>query len=196
MARPREFDIDEALDAAIRTFWTYGYEATSVNDLLESMGLQKGSMYKAFGDKRSLFIASLRRYLRKLSLGIRHEFSALDSPTAKIETWLSLARTFGRDRRTNLQKGCMAVNVLIEMGPHDTEVQAELEEYFRGVERYMAEVIREGQASGEFRQDVSSERLTRYLIEYVMGILTVSRGPLQFVSDEDHVDLAMRGLKP
>ena len=63
MARPREFDMDEALDAAISTFWTQGYEATSMTDLMEATGLHKGSLYKAFDDKHDLFMKSLSRYL-------------------------------------------------------------------------------------------------------------------------------------
>ena len=63
MARPREFDMDQALDAAMSTFWAQGYEATSMTDLVEATGLQKGSLYKAFDDKHDLFMKSLSRYL-------------------------------------------------------------------------------------------------------------------------------------
>ena len=63
MARPREFDIDHVLNAAMHAFWQRGYEATSLADLMEATGLQKGSLYKAFGDKHSLFMQALNRYL-------------------------------------------------------------------------------------------------------------------------------------
>ena len=59
MARPREFDISDALDRAMEAFWRHGYEATSMADLMEAMSLQKGSIYKAFNDKHSLFMAAL-----------------------------------------------------------------------------------------------------------------------------------------
>jgi TetR/AcrR family transcriptional repressor of nem operon len=196
MARPREFDTDQALDAAIETFWTHGYEGTSVNDLLESMGLQKGSLYKAFGDKRSLYLTALRRYIDRVRRGVAREVEGIDSPRGKIVAWIALTRHFGEDRQGTLRKGCMAVNTLIEKGPHDPEVQALVEEYFRGVERFMAGVIAEGQRRGEFRSDLPSEQLARYLIEYVSGVLTVSRGSLSFINSEDHAELALRALLP
>lgn len=62
MARPREFDVDKVLDAAMAAFWTKGYEATSLADLTSAMGLSKSSFYKAFGSKRALFLTIMDRY--------------------------------------------------------------------------------------------------------------------------------------
>ena len=62
MARPHEFDMDVALDATMSAFWTKGYDATSMTDLVRATGLQKGSIYKAFDDKHDLFMKSLTRY--------------------------------------------------------------------------------------------------------------------------------------
>ena len=62
MARPRTFDRDEVLDRAVQLFWTQGYERTSVQDLVDSMGIQRGSLYAAFGDKKHLFLEALDRY--------------------------------------------------------------------------------------------------------------------------------------
>ncbi len=62
MARPREFDRDEVLDKAIEVFWTQGYDGTSVQDLVDAMGIQRGSLYAAFGDKHQLFLEALDRY--------------------------------------------------------------------------------------------------------------------------------------
>ena len=62
MGRPREFDVDDALDRAMRVFWAKGYQGASLDDLLAAMGIGRGSLYKAFGDKRSLYLAALQRY--------------------------------------------------------------------------------------------------------------------------------------
>src|ERR1700761_1859071 len=61
--RPREFDMDEALDRAIRVFCEQGYNATSIGDLIDAMGLASGSIYKAFHDKRAVFLAALDRHV-------------------------------------------------------------------------------------------------------------------------------------
>ena len=63
VGRPREFDVDKALDAAMQAFWAKGYEATSMADLMAATGLHKGSIYGAFGDKHALFVEALTRYL-------------------------------------------------------------------------------------------------------------------------------------
>ena len=65
MAGPREFDMDEALDAAMSVFWEKGYEGTSMADLMAATGLHKGSIYKAFTDKHDLFVKALKRYLNQ-----------------------------------------------------------------------------------------------------------------------------------
>ena len=64
MARPREFDIDEALERAMDVFWTKGYDGASLQDLLEAMNIARGSLYKAFQDKHSVYLAALDRYDR------------------------------------------------------------------------------------------------------------------------------------
>ena len=68
MGRPREFEIEDALDAAAKAFWSQGYEATSLEDLMKATGLHKGSLYKAFGCKHDLFKSSLEYYLRKIEM--------------------------------------------------------------------------------------------------------------------------------
>src|SRR5690606_26441621 len=89
MGRPREFDPDAALDAAMAAFWDRGYEATSMADLMAVMGLQKGSIYKAFGDKRQLYLAALRRYLERASQQIADRLRASPTALGALEEWLA-----------------------------------------------------------------------------------------------------------
>ena len=78
--RPRAFDVDEALDAAMRVFWKHGYEGASLSELTEAMGINRPSLYAAFGDKESLFKKAVDRYMERGSAVWRE---ALDQPTAR-----------------------------------------------------------------------------------------------------------------
>ena len=88
VGRPREFDADEALDAAMGAFWAKGYESTSLSDLTAATGLHKGSLYQAFGDKHSLFIEALRRYLNEM---LRRNREALEAGATPLEGLRDLA---------------------------------------------------------------------------------------------------------
>ena len=88
MARPREFDMNQALDAALNTFWTQGYEATSMTDLMEATGLHKGSLYKAFEDKHDLFMKSLTRYLDNAWTMSQATLTEAQKPLDGLRAWL------------------------------------------------------------------------------------------------------------
>ena len=77
MARPKAFDVERALDRAVEVFWTRGYEATSLCDLLEHMEIGRQSLYDTFGDKHGLFLAALERYRRAMSQSL---LGALERP--------------------------------------------------------------------------------------------------------------------
>src|SRR5258708_28024754 len=85
MARPREFDIDQALDQAMRVFWEHGYQGTSVGDLMKAAEVQKQSLYCAFGDKHSLFVKSLELYKNQVLAQVKTIVSKTDSPLAAVE---------------------------------------------------------------------------------------------------------------
>jgi AcrR family transcriptional regulator len=119
MARPREFDIDQVLDAAMNTFWTKGYEATSMADLMEAMNLKKGSIYKAFEDKHDLFCKALERYLEGMDKQMREMVETATSPRAGIETWLQKGVEMCQGQ--GVKRGCLALNTAVELGPHDCQ---------------------------------------------------------------------------
>lgn len=171
MGRPREFEIDEALDKAMGAFWLKGYEATSLCDLMRATGLQKGSIYKAFGDKRSLFVQALRRYL---DTGFERVRGTLTSaPTAKegIERWLQMSLGVCSDTK----RGCFAVNAVVELAPHDDGIRRILDRHFGRVREVLAETVRRGQASGEFRADIDPRDAADFLSVFVSGLAAASK---------------------
>ncbi len=122
MARPREFDMDTAVDGAMQIFWSLGYAATNLPDLLHAMGLTRGSFYKAFGDKHSAYLAALDRYDRTcISAAV-----ALLADTSKGSGAARLLQLFegtGHGDKT-LRRGCFVCNAMVEHGPSDAKVVA------------------------------------------------------------------------
>lgn len=171
VGRPREFDIDEALDKAMGAFWLHGYEATSLCDLMEATGLQKGSIYKAFGDKRSLFIQALRRYLDQGVGRVGEVLGAGRTPTDGLRKWLemSLGVCSGGKR------GCFAVNAVVELAPHDAEVRRILDRHFAKITSMVEEVIERAQQSGELRGDIDAGHAAEFLSVFIAGLAADSK---------------------
>lgn len=172
MGRLREFDTDEVMEAVINAFWNRGYEATSLADLMAATGLQKGSIYKAFGDKRSLFLKALQSYLdRVYSLSLQ----AMDEPNSEqaLSTWFQLL--LDSAARPSEAKGCFALNSLIEMAPHDPDVARMLEYQHSRIGKLLERAIAQGQKDGVFRRDLSAQQLRQVLLVVANGTLASSR---------------------
>ena len=120
MARPHEFDMGEALDAALNTFWTQGYEATSLTDLMEPTVLHKGSLHKAFEDKHHLFMKSLTPYLNSAWAISQATLTGAKTPLDGLRSWLEGAAQLCSKQRVH--RGCMAMNTAVELRPHDGEI--------------------------------------------------------------------------
>jgi len=121
--RPRGFNYDEALDRAMHVFWRKGFEGTSLNDLTAAMGIQPASLYKAFGNKRTLFEKALARYLAG-PVAFMHD--ALQEPTAFAVADRILRRTAeflteGRSRR-----GCMTIQAALAGGVEGEPIRRKL----------------------------------------------------------------------
>jgi TetR/AcrR family transcriptional regulator, transcriptional repressor for nem operon len=172
MARLREFDTDEVMEAVINAFWARGYEATSLADLMTVTGLQKGSIYKAFGDKHSLFLKALQAYLDRL-YSLSRQILEHPDPEQAMQSWLGLLSGDGTETTAN--QGCFAVNSLIELAPHDPEVANLLERQFNRVGQLLERTIARGQATGVFRQDLSAQQLRQLLLVIANGTLAAAR---------------------
>lgn len=143
MARPREFDTDEALERAMNVFWTKGYEGASLQDLLDAMEIARGSLYKAFQDKRSVYLAALDRYDR---VEIQRAVDALrDRSTgdgaARIRLFLEDARAAVVRRHD--RRGCFLCNAAVDQAPLDAEIQAKVFAMVKRMERAVAAALGE-----------------------------------------------------
>ena len=168
--RPRQFDVDEALDAAMEAFWAKGYEATSLMDLVSATGLHKGSLYKAFGDKHSLFIQALKRYLHSMRSAKDKSLAGADSPLGGIRAAAHAMVEFLDDSPSPM--GCMAINSLIELAPHDSEVRALMADHIDRMRSSLCEAVGRAQAAGEIDGSRPPELVTAMLMTMLAGVGT------------------------
>ncbi len=191
--RPREFDEDQVLDRVVRQFWTRGYEATSMADLIDATGLHKGSLYKAFGDKHALFMTALERYLEMARTMTREQLAGAGSPAAGLETWLH--GVVERQKSGTRRCGCFAVNAAVELAPRDENVRRRLRRHDREMIALVRDTIERGQQAGEFRSDHRAEELAEYVLTLVSGLSAGARRDAQVARGERLVDLAMETLR-
>lgn len=170
----KQFDIDSVLGRAMHTFWTKGYAATSIQDLVESMGVNRASLYDTFGDKRSLFIATLKHYditQKKPTLKLTAENR---SPLETIRFLFDSLVEEALDK--NRRDGCFLVNSMLERAPHDEEVSSIIAKSFADVQKYFRDTIRKGQQTGEISKDIDAGETAPILFAALIGIRVLSRG--------------------
>ena len=173
MARPREFCVNKALERALDAFWVNGYEATSVCDLMEAMDLQKGSLYKAFGDKHSLYISALDQYIRQSHEFDRETLENAASPREGIRKWLN--RDIKKKCGDSMKRGCFVVNALTELAYKDEQVAGMIKNHIAGMTKLLTEIIEQGQQKGEFRTDVSANGIAQILVTHLFGLATLGK---------------------
>jgi TetR/AcrR family transcriptional repressor of nem operon len=172
LARPREFDEGTAIEAAMQRFWAAGYAATSVRDLGEAMGLGQASVYNAFGDKRTLFIQCLDRYL---DANMRARITCVEKtlpPREAIETFL--AEIVKRSLENRL--GCLLANAALEVAPHDAEIATVVGQRMGELEAFFRRCVIAGQRDGSISPDAAAADVARLLLTTVMGLRVLARG--------------------
>ena len=174
LGRPREFDMGEALEAMMNVFWEKGYEGTSLADLMEVTGLQKGSMYKAFADKQDMFKQALQHYIDGCHAEKRAILEAARSPLHGLELVLKkvVAEACGKD---NDYRGCLAINSMLDVASHEEEIVQLLRATITSGEKFLAEIIEQGQEAGEIRSDLPARELAEGLYSYTAGMLATAK---------------------
>ncbi len=173
MPRPRAFEEGVALDAAIDCFWSRGYEATSVRDLSERMGIGGTSLYNAFGDKRALFVQALERYMdRATRERIRRLETSLPPKQAIRQFFREIVERAVNDRD---RRGCFLINSALEVAPHDAELGAEIAERLGEIEAFLRRSVQAAQADGSVPKDRNSREIARLLLGVLLGIRVLAR---------------------
>ncbi|MFS0600254.1 TetR/AcrR family transcriptional regulator [Peribacillus frigoritolerans] len=166
MARSKEFDEKAVLRKAMELFWEQGYEKTSMQDLVDHMGIHRRSIYDTFGDKRSLFLASLNHYEEL----IVNEMERIISSTSSIKQTIRDVFIFVLNSIEQYPKGCLSVNAAIELSLLDKEIGRIVTKMFNRTEDMFNNLIKRGQISGELSKEIDSDNTSRFLHNNLVGI--------------------------
>lgn len=186
MARPREFDTDDALNKAMQLFWADGFERASLNQLLETMGIQRSSFYNSFGDKRQVFLQSLEKYMRWVNddfvIKILYESEYGLSGIEKV--FSSYVDSLSNDKNC---KGCLMINTLVELGPHDDEINDMISQEMKRVEDAFYNALVRAKSANRVPADLDLRSTAKFLLNTltgmrVMGRQTFDREPFEAIS--------------
>ena len=193
--RPRKAEPEVALKAAMHAFWAKGYEATSMSDLTQATGLHKASLYQTFGDKRGLFISALRLHLDNMAAIQRHYIGRETNPYKALKKAMSKSLAHCGENR-----GCLAVNSLIEIAPYDDEVDRLLKQYQTRLSNSLARLIDEGKRTRRIPASINSREAVRMIVVFTQGLLTNMAGGMSVKRARellhDYLELLLRPRKP
>lgn len=165
--RPRSFDTDEALDIAMRVFWAEGYEGASLTRLTDAMGINRRSLYAAFGNKEDLFKKSVERYVEGPGAFVA---AALDQPTALKATEALLYGAVSAHTMPGFPAGCLLVQSALAAGPADESVRRELADRREASVKEVSVRLERAQAEGDIPPTADSQQLARYIIAVSQGL--------------------------
>ncbi len=167
MPLTKQFDPVQALDQAMRVFWTKGYDGTSIADLLAVMGIHKGSFYDTFGSKHDLLLKAIDRYTSERFESFEHAIAGL-GPRESILTVFDFVvkECVGSDR----SRGCFSLNCALELAPSDPQVRRKVQQSFRYHENMMAELIARGQDDGVIPEHIDPQDTSKVLMGLIMAM--------------------------
>lgn len=169
----KNFDTAAALGKAMEAFWSRGYEATSMQDLVDCTGVNRASLYATYGDKRAIFIAALRMYDEQLTVKLLAEIEARYRPRDAIRQLL--LRFIADAGREAVGKGCFITNSALELAAHDAEIRKIVATAQAEIEAFFGRMIKKGQAAREIPPKVKSAEVARSLLATLIGLVVLSR---------------------
>ena len=173
MARPKAFNEEEVIDKAVEIFWAKGYEATSMQDLIDAMGIQRGSLYGAFGSKQQLFLKSLKRYsvtvVKKLLEILESKPSAIESIELFFSQLVEHLLTAGELR------SCLVTNSAIERGLRDDETRQLVLKLLNALEDGFYKTLLRAKENGELSTELDLKVVANYLTSSMQGLLVMGK---------------------
>lgn len=173
MARPQEFDSEDVLDKAMLVFWHKGFDDTSIQDLVDATGLNRGSLYNAFGDKAQLFAQVMDRYRAASPTQILRTMPDDASPRQTLLQFFDIL--LERALNDPDHKGCLLTNTAAGLYGCSDAMCGWMEETLQGFEDALKVVIEKGQAKGEISSASTAQALARFMVSIAQGLNVMAR---------------------
>lgn len=172
MARPKAFDEDEALAAAMGVFWRTGYERASLDVLLKAMGISKQSLYDTFGDKRGLYLKALAHYREQTLTSMRTLFASVGRAR---DGFSRLLLGLSAESEEQHARGCLLLSANLERETNDVVIAQFLRENQAAVEKIFGDAITRGQARGELPKTLDPQSVARFFAVTIQGMRAMAR---------------------
>jgi TetR/AcrR family transcriptional repressor of nem operon len=193
MARPKEFDPDQAVSQATELFWCRGYEATSVGDLTQELGIGRGSLYGTFGSKDGLYHRALDHYRE---LETQKALACLGADGLPVRERLrALFERLAADALGDPEnRGCLMLNAAMERAAHDPATASRVAAAMRAFETAFRTLLERARAAGELGVDKDPAELARFLVTALQGVRAIAKATQDEVVVRDAVAVTLRAL--
>ena len=191
MSRVKEFDEAEVLDQALELFRARGFKHTSFTDLVSELGVSRQSLYDTYGDKQTLFQNALKRYLDR---GLDYFGRKLEDPAPVREVLLQLFEGMLDSNCDGNSPGCLMVNSMVELSPHDAATRALAQTHARKIEGLLSSRLALAQRKGELAKSKDPVALARFFYNTVLGLAVAARALGDKESMRQTVQLALQVL--
>jgi TetR/AcrR family transcriptional repressor of nem operon len=173
MARHKAFDQEDVLDKAVAVFWAKGYEATSMQDLVDAMGIQRGSLYATFGSKQQLFLQSLERYGKVV---VKQFLDILQSKPSGVESIeLFFAQLVEHLLTAGPLRSCLVTNSAIERGLRDEATKQQVLHLLNALEKGFYKTLQRANEKGELSQNLDLKKVASFLTSNMQGLLVIGK---------------------
>jgi TetR/AcrR family transcriptional repressor of nem operon len=192
MARKKDFDEDELLEKATNLFWRKGYNATSAQDLVDELKINRSSLYNTYTDKKTLFQKALKKYQDQQTAAMINMLSKADDPEKAIKkVFDDLVKESNED---TVARGCFMVNTAVEIAGHDSEIGSLVRANNQSVEDALTVVIEKGQKMGQFSTQNSARAYARFLFGNINALRVIVRSGADKSALDDIIRIALASL--
>ena len=173
MPRTIEFEPDVVLESVMLQFWENGYKNTSMRDIMANTGLQPGSLYSTFKNKRTLFLATLERYSKRRLEVISALFGTDEPALQRLQNFFDFIVKSSLSKEGC--KGCLMVNTMLENPNNDAEIRRHITKIFQKVEHQIKNVLDEAKSEGAIAKDKDTAALAKLIITTIHGIRALNK---------------------